>query len=188
MRRTLRPLFGLALLAFMSLISAGCGSNAPSETATTAGTTTTSSTATAGSTATATNKNATNQGKAVKFAECIRNNGVSDFPDPNAKGDFVYGVSVSPAVWQKAVNACKDLQPPGSLSAKRTTKQQSAALRFAKCVRDNGVKDFPDPANGEPLIDTTHIPSSNRPGGMTILNAATHKCNSILGLAAGGQG
>jgi hypothetical protein len=54
-------------------------------------------------------------------------------------------------------------------------------------VRENGVKDFPDPANGEPLIDTTRIPSSNRPGGMTILNAATHTCGSILRLAAGGQ-
>jgi hypothetical protein len=182
MRRTLRPLVGLALLAFMSLISAGCDSNAPSATAT-AG-----SSATAAGTGTAGNKSTTGQDKAVKFAECMRTSGVSDFPDPNAKGEFVYGVSVSPAVWQKAVEACKDLQPPGSLSAKRTTKQQSAALRFAKCVRENGVKDFPDPANGEPLIDTTHIPSSNRPGGMTILNAATHKCNSILGLAAGGQG
>ena len=50
------------------------------------------------------------------------------------------------------------------------------------------MKDFPDPVNGEPLIDTTKIPSTNRPGGMTILNAAMQKCGSILGLAAGGQG
>ena len=38
----------------------------------------------------------------MKFAECMRENGVPDFPDPNASDDFVYGVSVSPAVWQKA--------------------------------------------------------------------------------------
>jgi hypothetical protein len=74
------------------------------------------------------------------------------------------------------------------LSAKRTPKQQSASLRFAQCVRDHGVKDFPDPVNGEPLIDTTKIPSSNKPGGMTILNAATHECGKVLDLAAGGQG
>ena len=61
-------------------------------------------------------------------------------------------------------------------------------LQFAQCVRDNGVKDFPDPVNGEPLIDTYKIPSSNKPGGMTILNAATHACGSILKLSAGGQG
>jgi hypothetical protein len=50
------------------------------------------------------------------------------------------------------------------------------------------VKDFPDPVNGEPVIDTYKIPSSNTPGGMTILNAARQKCSGILKLSAGGQG
>ena len=181
MSRKLRP---LAALAMVALISAGCGSNAPSDTATASSTGTASSAATAGSA----NKNATDQDKAVKFAECIRQHGVPHFPDPDAKGDFVFGIDVSPAVWQKAVHACKDLQPPGSLSGKRSPKQQSAALRFAQCIRDNGVKDFPDPVNGDPLVDTTKIPSSNQPGGMTILNAAMKKCGSVLGLAVGGQG
>jgi hypothetical protein len=163
----LRPLTALALVA---LISAGCGSNAPSDTGT------------AGA------KQLTARDKAVKFAECIRAHGVTDFPDPDAKNDFQYGVSVTPTVWKRATTACKDLQPPGTLSSKRTPKEQSASLRFAQCVRDNGVKDFPDPVNGEPLIDTYKIPSSNRPGGMTILNAATKKCGAVLKSAAGGQG
>ena len=50
------------------------------------------------------------------------------------------------------------------MSAKRTPKQQSASLKFAQCIRDNGVKDFPDPVNGEPLIDTNKIPSSQPAG------------------------
>jgi hypothetical protein len=54
-------------------------------------------------------------------------------------------------------------------------------------MRENGVKDFPDPVEGQPLINTYRIPSSNRPGGMTILNAATHKCRSALDKAAAGQ-
>jgi hypothetical protein len=168
----LRPLAVFALVALISPICAGCGSNAPSE----------SGTASSGG-----NKNASDRDKAVKFAECIRAHGVADFPDPNANNEFEYGVSVSPEVWKQATTACKDLQPPGTLSAKRTPEQQSAGLRFAQCVRENGVKDFPDPVNGEPLIDTTKIPSSNQPGGTTILNAATHKCGDVLGKAAGGQ-
>jgi hypothetical protein len=171
----------IALVALIGLISAGCGSNAPSETGTTSSSGTASSSGTGGHKLTA-------RDKAVKFAECIRAHGVSDFPDPNAKNQFEYGVSVTPAVWKQATTACKDLQPPGTLSAKRTPKQQSAALRFAQCIRDNGVKDFPDPVNGEPLVNTYKIPSSNRPGGMTILNAAMHKCGNVLGEAAGGQG
>jgi hypothetical protein len=193
MSRKLRLLVAVALAGLIGLISAGCGSNASSETGTASSSGTTSSTRTAGtasSTGTASsgaNTKLTARDKAVKFAECIRAHGVSDFPDPDAKNQFQYGVSVSPAVWKQATTACKDLQPPGTLSGKRTPKQQSASLRFAQCVRDHGVKDFPDPVNGEPLIDTTKIPSSNKPGGMTILNAATQKCGSVLGQAAGGQ-
>jgi len=159
---------GLVLLA---LIGAGCGSSTPAET----GSAGTGATATA----TATKKKLSARDKAVKFAECIRAHGVSDFPDPNTKNDFEYGVSVTPAVWTKAVNACKALQPPGSLSSKRTTKEQSASLKFAECIRANGVKDFPDPVNGEPVINTYKIPSSNKPGGMTILNAAIQKCRKL---------
>jgi len=124
----------------------------------------------------------------VKFAECMRANGVPHFPDPDTKGAVNFGVDVSREVWLKAVDACKALKPPGALSSKRTPKEQAASLRFAQCVRDHGVKDFPDPVNGEPMIDTYKIPSSNKPGGMTILNAATHACGSILKLSAGGQG
>ena len=163
----------LVTLAVVALIAPGCGSSAPSDTAT--------------ATSTA-DKKLSARDKAVKFAECIRAHGVADFPDPDAKNDFQYGVSVSPAVWKRATTACKDLQPPGTLSSKRTPKQQSASLRFAQCIRDHGVKDFPDPVNGEPVVDTYKIPSSNKPGGMTILNAAMQKCGKVLGLAAGGQG
>jgi hypothetical protein len=174
-----RELRSLAALAMVALVGAGCGSNARSGT----GTASSSGTATG-----AGNKKLTARDKAVKFAECMRAHGVSDFPDPTDKNADSYGVSVSKAVFTRAVDACKALKPPGALSSKRTPKQQSAAIRFAQCVRDHGVRDFPDPVTGEPLIDTTKIPSSNGPGGMTILNAATHKCGYVLKEAAGGQG
>jgi len=179
MSRELRPLVALALAGLIGLISAGCGSNASSETGTASST---------GSTSSGANTKLSARDKAVKFAECMRANGVPHFPDPDPKGDSSFGVDVSKEVFTKAVDACNDLKPPGALSAKRTPKQQSASLRFAQCVREHGVRDFPDPVNGEPLIDTTKIPSSNKPGGMTILDAATHKCGSILKLSAGGQG
>jgi hypothetical protein len=54
-------------------------------------------------------------------------------------------------------------------------------------MRENGVPDFPDPVNGQPIIDTNRIPSSNRPGGMTILNAAAHKCGDLLRAAMEGH-
>jgi hypothetical protein len=169
---TQRPL--VATLALVALLGAGCGSNAPSETASTSSTK-------AGST----EKRLTAQDKAVKFSECIRSHGVPHFPDPDAKGEYTFGIDVSQEVWTKAVAACKALQPPGSLSGKRTAKQQSTALKFAQCMRDNGVKDFPDPQNGEPLIDTTKIPSLGDRSPITdpVFRPAIDKCSSALSAA-----
>ena len=157
----------LVALALVALIGAGCGSNDTAHTT---------------ATATASPKQESAREKAVKFAECIRAHGVADFPDPNAKNEFEYGVSVTPAVWKRASTACKDLQPPGTLSGKRTPKEQSGALKFAQCMRDNGVKDFPDPANGDPLVDTTKIPSlgDRSPRTDPVFAPAMDKCRVAL--------
>jgi hypothetical protein len=116
----------------------------------------------------------------------MRNNGVSKFPDPNASGkltidEIANGSALDPSTpaFKQAISACKDLEPAGFTGTKRSPQQQSAALKFAQCVRHNGVNDFPDPVNGQPLVDTYRIPSSNQPGGMTILNAAMHKCRGF---------
>ncbi len=187
MIRKRRPLAALVLVSVFAVIGVGCGSNTPTGTASRSADSG-SSAGTANSGGTGGNTQATKREKAVKFAECVRAHGVPHFPDPGTSGDINFGVDVSKAVFTAAVNACKSLEPPGALSSKRSPTQQSAALRFAQCVRAHGVPDFPDPVNGQPLIDTTHIPSSNQPGGMTILNAATHKCGTVLRLAVGAAG
>jgi len=178
MRRDLRS---LAALAVVVLAGAGCGEGAAGTGD--AGARTASGTGTASKGG----KARSDQAQGVKFAECVRRNGVSDFPDPDASGEFRYGVSVTPEVWNTAIGACKELQPPGSLSADRTPEEQDAGLRFARCIRENGVEDFPDPANGEPLVNTYKIPSSNEPGGMDILNAAMHACREFTRDAIGSQ-
>ena len=173
MNRALRPLAALALVA---LITAGC-SNAPAESGS-AGTT-----------------NAANHEKAVKFAECMRDNGVREFPDPDASGsltvdEVVNGSSLDTesAAWKTAMAACKDLQPAGFTGGgKRTAEEQEGALEFAQCIRDNGVKDFPDPAPDEPMVNTNKIPSSATSGGMTRLNAAMRTCGDHIRDQLGNQ-
>ena len=190
MRRTLWPLAAFGMVVMAAVIGAGCGgTQSSSGTSTAAAVETSSSNTTAAHTSTASHTSTvTPREKAVKFSECMRANGVSDFPDPNALGDFPsYGVSVTAAVWTKAVAACKALQPPGTLSAKLSPAQESAALKFAQCIRENGVPDFPDPVSGQPLVDTDRIPSANKPGGMTILNAAMHTCGHFVAEQTGGK-
>jgi hypothetical protein len=170
---TTRKLWPLAALALIALIGAGCGGSGGSDA----------------------NTNAANQEKAVKFAQCMRENGISEFPDPDASGKLTIdgvlnGSSIDPnsSTWQGAISACKHLQPPGFTGdGPRSAGQQEAALQFAQCIRENGVTDFPDPAPGQPLVDTNRIPSANTAGGMSILNAAMHRCGDAAAAAIRGQ-
>src|SRR6266545_6658876 len=118
MTRKLRP---LAALAMVALLSAGCA-NVLAETG---------------------NTTAANREQAVKFAECMRKNGVREFPDPDASGNLTAdqvanrsSVDTSSAAFTRAIDACRDLQPAGFTGAKRTPEQQQAALKFAQCMRD----------------------------------------------------
>jgi hypothetical protein len=52
-------------------------------------------------------------------------------------------------------------------------------------MRDNGVEDFPDPAEDEPLVDTRRIPSAAENGGMSIINAAMQTCGDLAAEATG---
>jgi hypothetical protein len=137
---------------------------------------------------------ATPRTKAVKFAECMRANGVGAFPDPDASGALTIdavangsSVDTSSAAFKQAVSTCKDLEPSGFTGHERSPQEQKAALDFAQCIRDNGVRDFPDPGKTEPLVDTNRIPSAATPGGASILNGAMHKCGQYAS-AAGVRG
>jgi hypothetical protein len=164
----------VAALATVAVLGAGC-SNEPAENGT------------AGS------ANGADRGRGVKFAECMRDKGVAEFPDPDASGGLTIdgvlnGSSLDPSApaWKAAIGACKDLQPPGFTGdGEVSAEQQKTRLEFARCMRESGVKDFPDPVNGEPLVDTNRIPSSAASGGMTILNAAMQTCRDLAARATG---
>ena len=129
------------------------------------------------------NSTATARDKAVKFAECMRSNGVSGFPDPNASGQLTIdavangsSIDTNSTTFKQAMSACKNLEPPGFTGPKVTPQLRSARLAFAQCVRDHGVPDFPDPTPNRPLKDTRRIPTTNTPAGMSALHAAMSKC------------
>jgi hypothetical protein len=172
MSRQRRSIAALAVIAMGALIGA-CGSNGTADT----GGAGTSTRAQAG----------------VTFSRCMRSHGVSNFPDPGESGKFTIdevangsSVDTSTPAFTHALSACKSLEPAGFTGGRRSSAQQSAALKFAACIRANGVKDFPDPVNGQPLVDTNRIPSSAEPGGMDILHTAMRKC-ADFGAAAGVQ-
>jgi hypothetical protein len=176
MSRALRPLSALAPIAMVVVISA-CGSSAPAETGT-------------GSNGSGGDPTATAHAKGVRFAECMRSNGVSRFPDPGPSGKLTIdaiangsSLDTSTPAFTRAISACKALEPAGFTGTKRSSQQQQAALTFAQCIRANGVKDFPDPIPNGPLVDTNRIPSTAEPGGMSALHAAMQKCSDAAAAA-----
>ena len=113
---------------------------------------------------------------------CMRENGVREFPDPDASGRLTIDGVLNGSAWTRTARRgrrpsarARTCSRRGSPAARRTADAQEAALEFAQCVRDHGVKDFPDPVEGEPLVNTTD-PRPQREGRHDILNAAMQTC------------
>jgi hypothetical protein len=174
MSRARQSLDAFIMIALISVLTAGC-SGAPA-----------SSTGGGGNSPAATN----DQG--IKFARCMRDNGIAAFPDPDASGartidGIANGTSLDTesAAFTQALGACKDLQLPGFTGNRRSAEQQAAALKFAQCMRDNGIRDFPDPLPDGPILDTSRMPGS--PGALSIpgFKAAQETCGVLYGREMG---
>jgi hypothetical protein len=92
------------------------------------------------------------------WVKCMREQGF-DYPDPDAKGRFEISgednrkFKADPRA-QTASKACAkfNMEVPAELEPPiiRTPEQIANAREAAKCMRENGVPDYPDPdANGE---------------------------------------
>ncbi len=82
---------------------------------------------------------------ALEFANCMRSHGVANFPDPGTPPSLNADLKKSPA-FRSAMQTCNKLQPAGRSSGTPLTEaQRVAALAQAKCIRDHGLPNFPDP-------------------------------------------
>lgn len=89
----------------------------------------------------------TEQSGGAQFAQCMRQNGVTDFPDPQS-GHFLMGGDVqSNPHFNSAIQACQHLLGPGGISSRSNSGAQSARLAFAHCMQTHGVPSFPDPSS-----------------------------------------
>jgi hypothetical protein len=86
----------------------------------------------------------------------MRGHGLTDFPDPNGSGNIdLKDMNPQPGSdlypddprFEAADNACQSLRP--SVSASQRQQDAAQALRWAQCMRANGISNFPDPdSNG----------------------------------------
>jgi hypothetical protein len=92
---------------------------------------------------------------ALKFSQCMRAHGLTNFPDPGAGGGIQIGgpgSNLDPASpsFQAAQRACARYAPFKGGPPHMSEAQRVAAFRFAKCVRAHGYPDFPDPSESVP--------------------------------------
>ncbi len=87
----------------------------------------------------------------LEFAQCMRENGYAEFPDPGPNGRLEIRLDPSAAPrFQAAQEACRDLAPMGVASGPPDPERMEQLVSLAQCIRDNGVAEFPDPnAMGE---------------------------------------
>ncbi len=83
----------------------------------------------------------------LKYAQCMREQGV-DMPDPQMDGggiSMMIPQGTDKAKVDAANELCKQHLPNGGQPMKADPEMQEKMRKFAQCMRDNGLPDFPDP-------------------------------------------
>jgi hypothetical protein len=155
-------------IAATVLLAAGCGSSPSS--------TTPAGAPSAGSTV----------AKAVAYTQCMRSHGVPEYPEPDSSGQLQkigsgQQVGVSDAQLSTATNACQSLWPYQALTPGQQQQELTDDLKFAQCMRSNGVPTLPDPVATDGKVE--FVISTSRTGinpeSPQIL-AKAHACLHVL--------
>jgi hypothetical protein len=92
----------------------------------------------------------------LKFSQCMREQGLTWFPDPNPGGQMSIKIpkGADKAKVDAAMEACKQWSPDAGRPEKADPEMLEQARKLSQCMRDNGVTKFPDPdPNGNMHID-----------------------------------
>lgn len=126
----------------------------------------------------------------LRYAQCMRENGVPDFPDPSFNGEGGVSLDLPEGTDAKAVDAaqakCRGLMPNGGENQKIDPKVTEQLRRYAKCMRENGIPQFPDPSpDGGLQINNDALglgPDDPR------FKAADQACSTYMPKPPGGDG
>src|SRR5690606_32107857 len=111
--------------------------------------------------------------KALAYAQCMRENGMPEFPEPDSEGRIKFRRPINPdsPELKQAAEACRHMAPEGWGEEKIDPEDQEVMLEFARCMRENGVPEFPDPDPNAGLRITPNDPKAR---------AALEVCDAIL--------
>ena len=194
-----------ALVGIFTVAAAACGSSGSSAAGTTSRPLSKNGSSSSGnSPKSATASPAEFRKQLLAYAQCMRDNGVTNYPDPqfDANGNPQFNRSDRGSFddlrnspnFDKARTACESKRPDfGSQFQRHPGRAGGDAkdlLKYAKCMRSKGV-DFPDPtfdANGRPQFNRDGAPGGAQGQNRTdpTFQAAAQACRQSVGGAFGG--
>jgi hypothetical protein len=126
---------------------------------------------------------------ALAYSQCMRAHGLPDYPDPNSNGEIQINIGPGSDLdqnnprYKAAEAACKSLLPAQGSPPKGV---KAANLKYARCMRDHGIKDFPDP-NPDGTLQVQATPGSDLDPNNPLFKKANDACKSLQpGGGAGG--
>jgi len=162
----------ISLAVTLAACSGGSSSSDP---------TTTTTTSSGGSSSSGASNSVTQQ--ALKYAQCMRSHGVTNYADPSpgkAQSIGGSGLDTNSPTYQAAASACQKYQPTAGNSTDQgpTSGAQTAQLKFAECMRSHGVTNFPEgnSSGGQQSLSQYGI-DTNSP----TFQKANQACSSLLG-------
>ncbi|MGW4498350.1 hypothetical protein ACWENR_06985 [Micromonospora sp. NPDC004336] len=126
--------------------------------------------------------------QALRFGQCMRDSGVPNFADPKFNDGGGMSIDVpegaDPAKVDVAMQKCKQYMPNGGEPQKLAPERIEQLRKFSQCMRDRGVRNFPDPTeNG--IQANGNDPGMN-PNDPTF-EAAQKECGSKYAPAPSGE-
>jgi hypothetical protein len=181
-----RTAAAIAAAAVVASLAAACGGNPP-----------------AAGTGGAPSPSGSAHSQLVAFSQCMRSNGVPNFPDPDPGGGSppkgtAQQFGVSGSQFQAAQRACQHLLPNAESLDQRTEQcmmtgdcpqalvQQVLTVErsFARCMRARGVPNWPDPAidtEGRPVFDISSHGITRSERHSPRLEAKMNQCERATG-------
>lgn len=117
----------------------------------------------------------------LKYGNCMRSHGVTNFPEPNSQGQPQTGgpINLSSPQYLAAQKACAKYGGTGGINAAPSVSPQvlQELLKYVACMRTHGVPDMPDPnSNG-----TVSLPvNGNVNPASPQFQSAQQACQSLM--------
>jgi hypothetical protein len=125
----------------------------------------------------------------VRYADCMRSHGVSNFPDPSPGGGFnvrALGAEAQAPAFVSAQSACAKLQPGGPAPLRISGEQLYQMAAKARCIRQHGFSNLPEPTLVDGGAGTTNPPTGWNPEAPAAVKA--RKACAHVGIAVPGWG